>query len=215
MESFLKLEDLIKNGKPGYGEFNEFSLYDDWVLLCKDFEHYWTENPPITFRPLKIRKGDIDRATRTATYYAHVVVGEMSKKEERIESILETGLKKVRRRDWDELTVHADSVGSLSHYRYDIEISITDENGKTLVFSKDHEPGGEVWGDFYIFGDIDQDTMKIIDSGKVKIKLSTLAFWYGGNVEEKNWKGKIKWDVKKVVLAEDDRDVIEYSPYLE
>ena len=40
VEVFLKLEDLIKSGKPGYDEFDEFSLYDDWVLLCKDFECY-------------------------------------------------------------------------------------------------------------------------------------------------------------------------------
>ena len=122
----------------------------------------------------------------------------MSEKEKRIESIWETGFKKVRHRDWDDLTVHADSVGSLSHYRYDIEISITDENGKMLVFSKDHEPSGEVSGDFYVFNDVDQDTMKIIDSGKAKIKLSTLALYYG---EERDFTlptvKKLKQDAKK------------------
>ena len=53
VESYLKLETIIEDGKPGYGEFDEFTIYDNWVLLLKDFERYQTENPSLVNNLLK------------------------------------------------------------------------------------------------------------------------------------------------------------------
>ena len=99
VESYLKLEAIIEAGKPGYGEFDEFTLYDNWVILLKDFEQYWTEHPSVGFKIGDIKKGDIDRSTRTASYAVRVWWG-YSTKAYNMRYSLQTGLKKVRQRDW-------------------------------------------------------------------------------------------------------------------
>ena len=67
-EAFTKLSETIWEGNPGYGEFDEFSLYDGWFALCKEYEKYWTDNCPYNFEFSALEKGDLDMATRTATY---------------------------------------------------------------------------------------------------------------------------------------------------
>lgn len=102
-DAFVKLEAVIKDGKPGYGEFDEFSLYDDWVILLKDCERYFTENPAHCFLLSAPQKGDIDRATRTATYTVTVTSG-FSEKAVRILNDLQGGMKKSRKKDWTEIS---------------------------------------------------------------------------------------------------------------
>ena len=54
---------------PGPSEYDDFSRYDGWIELCKDFEIYWNEHPGEIFTTsLKCKKGDVDMKTRTATY---------------------------------------------------------------------------------------------------------------------------------------------------
>lgn len=259
IEAFQKIEGVIRSGKPGFGEYDEFSIYDEWVLLAKDFERYFTENPPVTFEVRGIQKGDIDRATKTATYKADVVISFESVKEEKIQDIVLSGLEKVRRSDWDALvkwprkSVVADDAkkdgnflrdgialfvpygeyedyeyyavlsfmysSGYNHDLYDIEVSIVDENGEILASTKEYEKQCEIVGDFYIFRGIDQTTMKIIDSGKAKVKLSSVSLWYG-DPETSYWdraplssfpKVKaLKIDTKKILAAENDIDVIKF-----
>ena len=99
VEGYLKLEATIEDGNPGYGDFDEFTLYDDWVLLLKDFERYWTEHPAVGFKIGDIKKGDIDRATRTASYAVRVWWG-YSHKAQDMRYSLQKGLQKVRKSDW-------------------------------------------------------------------------------------------------------------------
>ena len=77
-EAFTKLSETIREGNPGYGEFDEFSLYDGWLALCKEYEKYWTDNCPYGFS-LSVKKGDLDMATRTATYTVKVNYGDTYK----------------------------------------------------------------------------------------------------------------------------------------
>lgn len=105
MQNYTKLADTIYNGKPGYGEYDDFSLYDDWLVLLKDFERYWTENPPIGLQFDDIEKGSIDRANRTVSYSVNVWYG-YSQKAVYVASILKEGLEKVRRDDWDGVSVY-------------------------------------------------------------------------------------------------------------
>ncbi len=102
-DAFIKLEAVIKDGKPGYGEFDEFSLYDDWVILLKDCERYFTENPAHCFLLSAPQKGDIDRASRTATYTVTVTSG-FSEKAVRILNDLQGGMKKSRKKDWTDIS---------------------------------------------------------------------------------------------------------------
>ena len=76
--AYVELAKTLSSGNPGYGEFDEFSIYDGWLALCKDFEQYWTENCPNCFS-FRIDKGELDMATRTATYYVYISVGKSSK----------------------------------------------------------------------------------------------------------------------------------------
>ena len=54
---------------PGPGEYDDFSRYDGWIELCKDFEIYWNEHPGEIFTTsLEYEKGDVDMKSRTASY---------------------------------------------------------------------------------------------------------------------------------------------------
>lgn len=54
---------------PGPGEYDDFSRYDGWIELCKDFEIYWNEHPGEIFTTnLKCSKDDVDMKSRTASY---------------------------------------------------------------------------------------------------------------------------------------------------
>ena len=60
---------------PGPGEYDDFSRYDGWIELCKDFEIYWNEHPGEIFTTnLECSKGDVDMKSRTASYNFKLVV---------------------------------------------------------------------------------------------------------------------------------------------
>lgn len=96
--AFGELALTIDDGNPGYDDYDEFTIYDGWLALCKDFEQYWTENCPNSFT-FSISKGELDMATRTATYYVHVNV-DTSSKFDALAGFVLSGLKKVRRKSW-------------------------------------------------------------------------------------------------------------------
>lgn len=59
---------------PGPGEYDDFSRYDGWIELCKDFEIYWNEHPGEIFTTsLEYEKGDVDMKSRTASYNFELV----------------------------------------------------------------------------------------------------------------------------------------------
>lgn len=101
---FWKLGTTILDGNPGYGEFDDFTLYDDWVLLLKDFEQYWTENPPLGIQFDTLKKGNIDRTNRTISYSLIASYGYCPKVMD-VCGILERGLQKVLRDDWDGISI--------------------------------------------------------------------------------------------------------------
>ena len=96
--AFGELALTIDDGNPGYGDYDEFTIYDGWLALCKDFEQYWTENCPNSFT-FSLRKGELDMATRTATYYVNIGV-DTSSKFDALAGFVLSGLKKVRRKSW-------------------------------------------------------------------------------------------------------------------
>lgn len=98
-QAYKQLSEVIKNGNPGYGSFDVFTLVDDWVLLMQDFEAYWTEYCPIMFVIGIPQRTEINRENRTVTYEADVSF-ELSDKYKEIEQILQEGLKKSYSDDW-------------------------------------------------------------------------------------------------------------------
>ena len=67
--SYQKLLEEIENGKPGYGEFDDFTLYDGWYALCIEYEQFWTKHCPYIF-DLKLVEDSklLDMEKRTASY---------------------------------------------------------------------------------------------------------------------------------------------------
>ncbi|MBQ9239217.1 MAG: SUMF1/EgtB/PvdO family nonheme iron enzyme [Treponema sp.] len=100
-DAFAKLEDTITNGNPGYGEFDEFDIYDSWLLLCQDFEKYWVENCPRALSFGKLQRGNIDRATRTASYTIEIT-WDWTAKFKRIGKAVITGLNASRKDNWTQ-----------------------------------------------------------------------------------------------------------------
>lgn len=98
-DAFSALLELVKQGKPGIGDFDEFEIYDKWVLFLKEYEKYFTEYSPkaISFGPLQ--RQSIDRATKTGIYTVSVTWNWTAKYTHISQAVLE-GLKQARQSDW-------------------------------------------------------------------------------------------------------------------
>ena len=97
-DAYRALGDAIWQGNPGFGEFDEFDIYDNWVLLCKEYEKYWTEYSPKAIM-YSLERDSIDRATKTGNYKLKLT-WDWSAKYEEISFIVLNGLKKSWREDW-------------------------------------------------------------------------------------------------------------------
>lgn len=67
LNAFNTLAGYIREGNPGPGKYNEFTLHDGWVALLQNAEKYWTENCPWQFM-FYIGNRTVDYATRTGSY---------------------------------------------------------------------------------------------------------------------------------------------------
>lgn len=101
LDAYNKLAAVIQDGNPGWGEFDEFDLYDGWLALCKDFEQYWTETCPNVFT-FSIRKGELDMKTRSATYYVDITVDETRRFKDIARYVLK-GLRSKWTEDWENI----------------------------------------------------------------------------------------------------------------
>lgn len=101
-EAFLKITKALQEGNPGIGTFDDFSLYDGWVSLCKDYEIYWNEHvSEIYALSFTYKKDALDMKTRTATYDFGVFQRTTPKFEYIYAAV--KGLDKSRRKDWVEI----------------------------------------------------------------------------------------------------------------
>ena len=98
--SYKQLSDLIENGNPGYGEYDEFEFYDAWIDIMKEYERYWSENPPRYF-DVKIKRDSLNRENRTATYSTWVE-SNLLKKYVEFEKLFKTGAQKAYKDDWSK-----------------------------------------------------------------------------------------------------------------
>mgnify|MGYP002625969540 CR=1 FL=1 len=101
-EAFFKITKALQEGKPGIGTFDDFSLYDGWVSLCKDYEIYWNEHvSEIYALSFTYKKDALDMKTRTASYNFGVIQRTTPKFEYIYAAV--AGLYKSRRKDWEEI----------------------------------------------------------------------------------------------------------------
>lgn len=99
VEAFENLASALRSGKPGYGNFDEFGLYDGWLAVCTEFEKYWTENCPYIFSVGSFTKGQLDMAAKTATYTVSISLRDVSKFDDVGLPITE-GFEKSWQKDW-------------------------------------------------------------------------------------------------------------------
>ena len=72
LNSFVKLEDEILKGNPGYGSFdNIFTIHEEWKKVLISAEKYWTEFPPVGVEIKSLEQKDIDYSSKTAEYELH------------------------------------------------------------------------------------------------------------------------------------------------
>lgn len=93
-KKYNNIKQMIENGKPGLDEYDPFELYDKWVELLQEFEHYWTENCPFLFKFSKPERQSLNSENRTADYTIYVYAKESDKFYE-IRKIVSNGLRKV------------------------------------------------------------------------------------------------------------------------
>lgn len=94
MNQFYNLSQIIKTGKPGYGEFDEFDLYENWVMLLREYDSYVTENPPITIPIENIKRVNVNLENKTADYEINCSVNRFNQKSEILKNIIYTGCPK-------------------------------------------------------------------------------------------------------------------------
>ena len=95
---YKKLASTIESGKPGFGNYDTFTLYDNWLDLLKKAEKYFVKNPPYSVSIGSLKQGAADRKTRTFTYT--VSIAKEENESFTILKILKKGLNSAWRDDW-------------------------------------------------------------------------------------------------------------------
>ncbi len=209
LSRYTAIADAIKSGKPGPGDYNEFTLHDSWIPLLQNTEKYWTEFCPEYFMFDNIEKGPVDFQTRTARYFVSIS-SHASAKYSEIQGLIEAGYKNAYRPDWTDmpknwpnrsvlssaagalqngiaLFINGDSVYPAWHYIKRQYYSESEYGLYDLKFSICDENGTELLksGEYlegmksYSFDNVPADIMTIIDAGKVKPKLTAVNLKYG------------------------------------
>lgn len=103
-QKYDELSDCIKNGNPGFGTFNVFSMHDEWVNLIKNAEQYFTKTFPykITYENEDLKMDSADYENRTANYKLALKVEQTDLYKDVLE-ILKTGYSKTDHKDWTDL----------------------------------------------------------------------------------------------------------------
>ena len=99
-QKFDALSEEIANGNPGFGKFNVFSLYDEWVNLVKNFVKYFTEFSPYSvWYDGELVLKETDYKAKKATYDMKCSLVP-TQKFRYIEYALQEGYKKCKKDDW-------------------------------------------------------------------------------------------------------------------
>lgn len=176
VNSYWKLASVLMSGKPGYGEFDEFGLYDGWASIYADFESYWAENILYVFNVSRLEKGKLDMASHTATYNIRITTDKTEKYKE-ICDIMHEGVKQGCKTEWQDIPRNFDEaiapkIPSLKDFAFQLDIADADGNllfaGTSLVLKKNY-------GVNYEFAGVDRETIKIIDAGGTKIVPSAIS----------------------------------------
>ena len=136
------LIECIKEGNPGFGEFNLFSIHDEWVNLIKNAEKFFTETFPykITYESLEMYSADYEN--KTANYKLSLIVNQSDFYKDVLKA-LQDGYEKTNHADWKDLDKNlwflSDSFTMLLHSSWDGSLSSTVDFYRKSVYSTKQE----------------------------------------------------------------------------
>ena len=183
--AYTKLADTIKGGRPGYGEFDDFDIYDGWMAIAEEWEVYWKKNCPVYFEYEKFFLKNFDMEKRTGSYEVSLASSFTSKYDELYSVIIE-GWKKAYRSEWKgcnkDFLKLTDSPESR---KYTLSASLVDAQGN-VIYSL-FENGGYRWWR-WSENDIPREKMKKLNA----VKLNDISWIVNGQ--------KSSYDLAKVKL---------------
>ena len=99
--AYKELRDLILSGKPGFGEYNDFQLHNEWKNLLIDAEKYGTEYGALHIG-LSCKRVKLNYENSTADYEV-VVYHDFSDRYKYTIDIIRRGYMKAYKEDWNDL----------------------------------------------------------------------------------------------------------------
>ena len=103
LEAFQRIQNQILSGQPGFDKYNEFSLYDNWRLLLRDAETYWTINCPYTFSFYNLSKENVNYDKRTADYTVSIKTNCSEKYKTIVLDTIHKGIEKAYVESWGKI----------------------------------------------------------------------------------------------------------------
>ena len=102
VKGYNLLKEAILSGNPGFGTYDEFTIFEEWKKLLIDAEKYGCSFNPYLVQVGELIKGKLDYQTKTATYRAQIKAYRSYRYKHTLE-IIEEGYKKAYKYDWDKL----------------------------------------------------------------------------------------------------------------
>ncbi|MBR1403731.1 MAG: hypothetical protein IJ558_06090 [Treponema sp.] len=97
--AYKKLSEVIEVGNPGYGEFDDFSMYDGWIEIMQEYEKYWSENIPKAIRFSDLKKVKMNMENRKISYSLGVDIVS-TKKYLALAKVFSEGKEKAYKNSW-------------------------------------------------------------------------------------------------------------------
>ena len=189
--NFLEIKNAIKLGKPGLGEYDDFSLYSSWKQLLKDSEKCITEYSPYDFEIGKLEKKSTNFETQTYDYEVSI-----SKSDSTVMKLIKwvkDGLKAARNSAWKEIPDEWPFVSVYSTYKNEDKTCI----GQIYRKRKNMQENGAFLVEAY------QDSQKKLDELNKRIQSAKeMADYYYG-MERRGFEASIKNSIEEYNSAVD------------
>ena len=213
-EKYNKLSNLIKNGQPGYGTYNDFQLHDAWKDLLVDAEKYGTEYGRFKFTIGKLKQEKLDYSTRTATYASSINI-EDSERYKKTILIVAEGYEKAYKEDWKDLPLprnwpeedsvsghqsSANLVDGVAIYRSSRDWNLTDNEKYSVIGVAMLGADVSNWKKTEIY-----NAFAYTQAGGKNFKISNSTY---------GWNENILYDLKFNIIDDDGNELVKAKRYL-
>ncbi|MEE3313481.1 MAG: hypothetical protein VZR56_04905 [Treponema sp.] len=177
---YNKLASAIRDGNPGFGKYDVFSLVDEWKNILIDAEKF-----ACTFCPYILEIGsssdpwEIDYKTKTATYYTYVNEVENNRYSYVI-GVIADGYKKARKNTWTDLPSEWPKYTVSGAYAFNYPESAKLDSSKHNIYKSERKNFNSFAVRFSFWDAYKMDTDYIVTDGG-------LALWeYEAVIVDKN-----------------------------